>query len=201
MSDRVVLESKLPVGAIDTRASGWWAMIFVIFTEGALFAYLLFSYYYVAVQPHPYGNWPDGGVPSLKLALPNTIILLLSSVAIYWGERGRRRGSNPQLVTGLALGLILGIAFLVIQYFEWSEKMFTLSSSLYGSLFFTITGFHVMHVIAGVIGLTAMLIWSINGYFDRVRYAPIQIGSLYWHFVDAVWLCVFFTFYITPRLG
>jgi heme/copper-type cytochrome/quinol oxidase subunit 3 len=153
------------------------------------------------VQPHPYGNWPDGGAPNLKLALPNTIILLLSSVAIYWGERGRRRGSNAQLVTGLALGLILGIAFLVTQYFEWSEKKFTLSSSLYGSLFFTITGFHMMHVIAGVIGLAGMLIWSINGYFDRVRYAPIQIGSLYWHFVDAVWLCVFFTFYITPRFG
>jgi heme/copper-type cytochrome/quinol oxidase subunit 3 len=59
----------------------------------------------------------------------------------------------------------------------------------------------MMHVIAGVIGLAAMLVWSIKGYFDRVRYAPIQIGSLYWHFVDAVWLCVFFTFYITPRLG
>jgi len=201
MSDRITIQSKLPVGAIDTRASGWWAMIFVVFTEGALFAYLLFSYFYIAVQPHTYGDWPDGGIPSLSLALPNTIILLLSSVAIYWGERGRRLGSNNRLVAGLAIGLILGIAFLVIQYFEWAERPFSLSSSAYGSLYFTITGFHMMHVVAGVIGLAAMLIWSIKGYFDQVRYAPIQIGSLYWHFVDAVWLCVFFTFYITPRLG
>jgi heme/copper-type cytochrome/quinol oxidase subunit 3 len=201
MSDRGAIESKLPVGAIDTRASGWWAMIFVVFTEGALFAYLLFSYFYIAVQPHLYGDWPDGGVPSLSLALPNTIILLLSSAAIYWGERGRRLGSNTRLVAGLAIGLVLGIAFLVVQYFEWAERPFSLSSSAYGSLYFTITGFHMMHVIAGVIGLAAMLVWSINGYFDQVRYAPIQIGSLYWHFVDAVWLCVFFTFYITPRLG
>ena len=76
MSSRVGLEGKLPVGAIDTRASGWWAMIFVVFTEGALFAYLLFSYYYLAVQPHLPDTFPQGGMPSLALALPNTAILL-----------------------------------------------------------------------------------------------------------------------------
>ena len=56
-------DGKLPVGAIDTRASGWWAMIFVVFTEASLFAYLLFSYYYLAVQPHLPGTFPEGGAP------------------------------------------------------------------------------------------------------------------------------------------
>src|SRR5437763_1494077 len=86
MPDRIRLEGKLPVGALDTRASGWWAMIFTIFTEASLFAYLLFSYYYLAVQPHPPGTFPQGGTPSLALALPNTIILLLSSVAVGWAQ-------------------------------------------------------------------------------------------------------------------
>ena len=160
---------KLPIGAIDTRASGWWAMIFVLFTEAALFAYLLFSYFYLAVQPHEAGTFPQGGMPSLALALPNTFILLASSVAI--------------------------------QYVEWAEKPFSIASSPYGSLYFTVTGFHMAHVAVGVIVLIVLSVWSALRYFNRVRYAPIHIGALYWHFVDAVWLVIFFTFYVTPRFA
>jgi heme/copper-type cytochrome/quinol oxidase subunit 3 len=201
MSSEIQLERKLPVGALDTRASGWWAMIFVVFTEGALFAYLLFSYYYMAVQPHAAGTFPEGGVPPLRLALPNTIILLLSSVAIGWAQLNIRRDDNRRLVLGLVMGAILGTVFLLVQYFEWAAQPFALASTPFSSLYFTITGFHVAHVAAGVIGLIALFTWSALGYFNRVRYAHIHIGALYWHFVDAVWLAIFFTFYITPRLG
>ena len=90
MSDRIVLQGKLPIGAIDTRASGWWAMIFVVFTEASLFAYLLFSYFYLAVQPHMAGTFPQGGPPSLMLALPGTIILLASSCRSGLGAIGHR---------------------------------------------------------------------------------------------------------------
>ena len=201
MSDELVIRQKLPVGAIDTRATGWWAMIFLIFTEASLFGYLLFSYYYLGVQPQDQGMWPDGGIPKFELALPDTFILILSSVAIYWGERGRRLGSNGRLIAGLAIGLVLGTIFVVIQFFEWKAKSFTLGSSAYGSLYYTITAFHMAHVICGLIVLATLLAWSAEGYFNRVRYAPVQIGSLYWHFVDAVWIVIFFTIYITPRLG
>ncbi|HVV65937.1 MAG TPA: cytochrome c oxidase subunit 3 [Rhizomicrobium sp.] len=201
MSDELVVRQKLPVGAIDTRATGWWAMIFLIFTEASLFGYLVFSYFYLGVQPQDRGMWPDGGIPKLELALPDTIVLILSSVAIYWGERGRRLGSNRRLVAGLAIGLVLGAIFVVIQFFEWKAKPFSLGSSAYSSLYYTITGFHMAHVICGLMMLAALLAWSAEGCFDRVRYAPVQIGSLYWHFVDAVWIVIFFTIYITPRFG
>src|ERR1700761_3805690 len=130
---------KLPVGALDTRASGWWAMIFTIFTEASLFAYLLFSYYYLAVQPHPAGSFPQGGPPSLTLAIPNTIILLLSSVAVGWAQFGIEHGSRKRLVLGLGAGVVLGLVFLVVQYFEWAQKSFGLSSSPYSSLYFVVT--------------------------------------------------------------
>jgi cytochrome c oxidase subunit III len=201
MAERVTVPGKLPVGAIDTRASGWWAMIFTIFTEASLFAYLLFSYYYLAVQPHFAGIFPQGGPPSLKLALPDTIILLASSVAVAWAQFGIEHGSRARLVGGMGLGAILGIVFVVIQYFEWAEKPFDLASSPYSSLYFTITGFHMAHVIVGILMLVALTYWSGRGYFNRIRYAHIHIGALYWHFVDAVWIGVFFTFYITPLLG
>jgi cytochrome c oxidase subunit 3 len=201
MASRIALGGRLPVGAIDTRASGWWAMIFVVFTEASLFAYLLFSYFYLAVQPHLPGTFPQGGTPSLALALPNTAILLLSSVAVGWAQFNIERDDNRRLVWGLGIGAVLGMIFLVIQYFEWAEKPFALASSSYSSLYFTVTGFHMAHVVVGVIMLWMLFAWSAMGYFNRVRYAHIHIGALYWHFVDAVWLAVFFTFYITPLLG
>jgi heme/copper-type cytochrome/quinol oxidase subunit 3 len=201
MPDRIALEGKFPVGAVDTRATGWWAMIFVVFTESALFAYLLFSYYYLAVQPHLPGTFPEGGVPSWTLALPNTLILLASSAAVAAAQFGIEHDNRWRLVAGLGLATLLGIVFLVVQVFEWAEKSFGLASTPYSSLYFVITGFHMAHVVVGVIMLIALTAWSAMGYFNRFRYAHIHIGALYWHFVDAVWLAVFFTFYITPLLG
>jgi cytochrome c oxidase subunit 3 len=192
---------KLPVGAIDTRASGWWAMIFMIFTEASLFAYLLFSYYYLAAQPHLPGTFPQGGPPDLSLALPNTLVLLTSSVAVGWAQLGIEHGSRWRLVAGLGGGAALGLIFLAVQCVEWIERPYNLSSSTYSSLYFTVTGFHMAHVVVGVLMLVALAFWSWRGKFNKVRYAHIHIGALYWHFVDAVWLAVFFTFYITPLLG
>ena len=201
MSERIRLRGKLPVGAMDTRASGWWAMIFTVFTEASLFSYLLFSYYYLAVQPHMPGTFPEGGQPDLTLAIPNTLILLASSVAVGWAQLGIEHGNKWRLVWGLGAGAVLGLIFLVIQVFEWAQKPFGLSSTPYSSLYFVITGFHMAHVVVGVLMLSALTWWSGKGYFNSRRFAHIHIGALYWHFVDAVWLAVFFTFYLTPLLG
>jgi cytochrome c oxidase subunit III len=201
MADSVSLAESLPVGAMDTRASGWWAMIFTVFTEASLFAYLLFSYYYLAAQPHAPGTFPQGGPPALLIAAINTAILLTSSVAVGWAQFSIEHNRKERLVIGLGLGAALGAIFLVIQCFEWAGRPFGLSSSPYSSLYFVVTGFHMAHVVVGVTMLLALTWWSWLGYFNKSRYAHIHIGALYWHFVDAVWLAVFFTFYITPLLG
>lgn len=201
MAEQHTANPVLPVGALDTRASGWWAMIFTVFTEGAVFAYLLFSYYYLAVQPHVPGTFPEGGPPSLLLSLPNTVILIVSSVLVGWAQTGIEHGSRTRLVVGLGGGALLGVIFLVMQWFEWMGKPFPLSSTPYSSLFFVVTGFHMAHVIVGVLMLSALTLWSAQGQFNARRYAHIHIGALYWHFVDVVWLLVFFTFYLTPQLG
>ncbi|HTQ15088.1 MAG TPA: cytochrome c oxidase subunit 3 [Rhizomicrobium sp.] len=201
MSDRADLHRPLPIGALDTRSLGWWAMIFVVFTEASLFAYLLFSYFYIAVQPHQPGTFPEGGLPSLKLALPNTVILLASSAAVAWAQFNIEHANRNRLTLGLGIGAVLGAIFVTVQTFEWAGKPFTLASSTYSSLFFTVTGFHMAHVAVGTVMLCLLCLWSSMGYFNRVRYAHVHIGALYWHFVDAVWIAVFFTFYITPYLG
>ncbi|WP_414475422.1 cytochrome c oxidase subunit 3 [Microvirga sp. M2] len=198
-SGAAVRPPPLPVGSIGRKASGWWGMLTIILTEGSLFSYLLFSYYYFAVQ---YGReWLPGDPPKFRLSLPNTIILIVSSLVVWWAERGAKRGSWGQLVLGLLGGFILGCVFVVIQLFEWKDKPFTYASSAYGSLYFTITGFHMAHVVAGLVILLMLLVWSLMRYFDSERNAPVSIGAIYWHFVDVVWLTVFFSLYITPYLG
>src|ERR1700761_2245622 len=119
--------AKLPVGGLDTRASGWWAMIFTVFTEASLFAYLLFSYYYLAVQPHAPGTFPEGGAPPLGIAAVNTAILLTSSVAVGWAQLGIEHGSRKRLVAGLGIGALLGVIFLGIQWMEWGDGSVGLS--------------------------------------------------------------------------
>jgi cytochrome c oxidase subunit 3 len=195
------LNQALPVGAMDTRASGWWAMIFTVFTEASLFVYLLFSYYYLAVQPHAPGAFPEGGPPPLLITAINTAILLTSSVAVGWAQLSIERNKKWRLVAGLGIGALLGMIFLVIQCFEWADRPFGISSTPYSSLYFVITGFHMAHVVVGVVMLLILTLWSGLGYFNSRRFAHIHIGALYWHFVDAVWIAVFFTFYITPLLG
>ena len=199
MAETSVTLYPVPVGSVGTRTSGWWGMACVIMTEASLFAYLLFSYYYFAVQ---FGrDWLPNELPSFRLSGPNTAILLLSSLAVWWGERGIRKGSRATLAAGLIAGILLGAVFVGIQYLEWADKPFTIASDSYGSLYFTITGFHMAHVVVGLVILAVLLLWSLLGYFDPVRHAPVKIGAIYWHFVDAVWLTVFFTFYVTPQLG
>ncbi len=132
--------------------------------------------------------------------LPDTAVLLLSSVAVWWGEKGVVAGRRRQNLAGLAIAIGLGAIFVAVQFVEWSKKPFGLASSSYGSLYFTITGFHMAHVVVGLVVLGTLLGWSGAGYFGPRRHTPILIGSAYWHFVDAVWLFVFSTFYLTPFL-
>ena len=98
----------------------------------------------------------------------------------------------------LAVAIALGIAFVAIQFSEWRERPYGIASNLYGSLYFTITGFHIAHVIAGLVMLVCLALWTALGYFDGKRDAALTIGGLYWHFVDVVWLFIFSVLYLSP---
>jgi heme/copper-type cytochrome/quinol oxidase subunit 3 len=195
----IAVARPLPVGSPGRKSSGWYGMMALIVTEASLFLYLLFAYFYFAI-------WTDSGflpakLPTFELAAPDTLVLLTSSVAVWWGERGARKGSRTQLAIGLVVTLVLGAIFVGVQLLEWTQKPFHFNQTTYSSLYFTITGFHMAHVVVGMLVLLVLLFWSLFGYFDAHRNAPVAIGAIYWHFVDAVWLAVFFTIYVTPYLG
>jgi heme/copper-type cytochrome/quinol oxidase subunit 3 len=188
----------LPVGSKGRLSSGWWGMVAVIATEAALFAYLLFSYFYVAAQAA--GRWPPHGPPKLELAIAGTVVLVLGSVTMWWGEKGIRAGRRGPLLFGLVASVILAVSFLVLEGVEWSRKDFSLTSDTYGSLYYTVTGFHMLHVIVGALMLTLLIVWTGLGYFSARRHSTVSIAVLYWHFVTVVWVAVFMTFYVSPYL-
>jgi heme/copper-type cytochrome/quinol oxidase subunit 3 len=196
MAETVYPDAPLPVGGRGKNSVGWWGVLCLIATEASLFAYLLFAYFYIALQRGP--AWSPEPHPSMKLSGPNTLILLASSVAVWWGEEGAKRDRRRQHLAGLGLAILLGLVFLVVQGFEWKAKGYGLATGSYGSLFFTITGFHMAHVVVGVGVLIAVFGWSAAGLFNARRHAPVSVAAVYWHFVDAVWLCVFSTFYLSP---
>ncbi|GAB2907760.1 cytochrome c oxidase subunit 3 [Paralcaligenes ginsengisoli] len=188
----------LPVGSAGELSGGWWGMGAMIVTEASLFAYLIFSYLYLASQTLQ--HWPPEGLPRIGIGALNTGILLLSSVFVWLCERLVRRRRIKWAVASMATAITLGILFVGIQLMEWRHHPYGITTHLYGSLYFTITGFHVIHVLVGLIVLAFLLIWTSLGYFDDKRCAALRIGGLYWHFVDIVWLFIFTTLYITPFL-
>jgi heme/copper-type cytochrome/quinol oxidase subunit 3 len=196
MTEPLSAATVLPVGSTGHHASGWFGMWCLVVTEGALFVYLLFSYFYCASQQA--GAWPPGGPPKLDLALPNTAILLASSAAVWWGERNVRRNRRGAGAIGLLVGLVLGCIFAAVQLREWHGKPFGFGPDLYGTLFYTVTGFHLAHVVAGLFVLAALALWTGLGKFDARRHVPVSIGAVYWHFVDAVWIVVFTSLYLLP---
>jgi cytochrome c oxidase subunit III len=198
MAEASLGQNPLPVGALGRNSVGWWGMLCLIATEASLFAYLLFSYYYIAIQRGP--DWLPEAHPSIALAGPNTLILLASSVAVWWGEDGVKHARRSQHLVGLAVGILLGMTFLIVQGFEWKAKTYGLAASSYSSLYFTITGFHMVHVMVGVLMLITVFAWSLMGYFSPPHHARVTVAAIYWHFVDVVWVCVFFTFYLSPWL-
>ncbi|HEV7157126.1 MAG TPA: cytochrome c oxidase subunit 3 [Caulobacteraceae bacterium] len=196
MAETAIFDRPLPVGSKGRDSVGWWGVLCLIATEASLFAYLLFSYYYIGVQRGP--AWLPEIHPKLTLSGPNTLILLSSSVAVWWGEEGIKHGRRAQHLTGIGIGIVLGTAFLIIQGFEWKAKTFGLNTSAYGSLFYTVTGFHMAHVFVGVAVLLVVWIWALIGYFSPRHHARVSVAAIYWHFVDVVWLFVFSTFYLSP---
>jgi cytochrome c oxidase subunit 3 len=168
---------------------GGWAM---------LFAGLFFVYGAVRIKAPV---WPPEGEIAAPLALPlvNTIVLLLSSTALILGLRAVRTAHPRALVRWLALALVLGCVFFTLQCIVWTRLWragLQPSTGIYGSVFYGLTAFHALHVIAGLIGLALLLPRALRGEFTVQRHTAVRMWGMFWHFVDAIWLVMFLTVYV-----
>jgi cytochrome c oxidase subunit 3 len=198
------------VGAVEHevagRSLGWWGMIFFITSEALIFANLIAAYLYLEIRDMN-GQWsfklPSGDYLDFIFPLFNTFILLASSIPVRIAGAGIAKGNRRNLVLGLIGTIILGSIFLGGQAYEYTNLIaanFTVQYKVFGSAFFSLTGFHGLHVTIGVLFLVICLIRSLRGDFTAKDHFAVQAGEMYWHFVDFVWVVVFSTVYLLPLL-
>jgi cytochrome c oxidase subunit 3 len=151
---------------------------------------------------NPQESMASPGITNWLSYLPfwNTVILLTSSVTVHFAHTAIKDQARTRLIAWLGVTVLLGIIFLVLQAEEYihayQELGLTLSSGIYGSTFFLLTGFHGFHVTLGTFILLVSLLRAIKGHFEPKDCFGFEAASWYWHFVDVVWVCLFFFVYI-----
>jgi cytochrome c oxidase subunit III len=175
-------------------------MMLFIASEVMFFA-ALFAAYFNAKATLPIFP-PEGTefINPIGLPLFVTILLVISSFTMQWGTMRIRAGDRTGLNRAIAITLILGVVFLFLQLYDYytlvTQDDFGIDSGVYGTLFYTMTGFHGIHVLGGVIGLTVVLARGLQGQFSQRHHVAVEAVHYYWHFVDVVWVFLFLTIYV-----
>lgn len=178
---------------------GTWAMLATIATEAMLFVCLFGAYFFLETNKN---RWAIDQPPKLRFALIMVVILVLSSFVLHWGEKQVKQQRYGAGRAALLITILMGLGFLAIQGYEYYDhwKLLTPYSDSYGSIFYTIVSFHAAHVIVGLMILTYTLVLPRYSPALRSPYRPYHVASLYWHFVDIVWIFVVGLLYVMPNL-
>lgn len=194
----VIDARRLSHYATSTDGTLWWGMAGMIAIETAVFAALVVSYFYLKTHNDV---WPLGGfdVPKLMLPTINTVVLIASSAVMYWADKGAKKDDQTRLRVGMVIATSLAALFLVLKVVEYSGVPYKWDSNAYGSIVWTIIGFHSAHVIILLMKSSVVMTLAFRGFFTPVRRMGVIINGLYWHFVVAIWLPLYFVLYWTPR--
>ena len=175
-------------------------MLLFIASEVMFFAGLFAAYFSSRAQNQP---WPpaefEGILDPLSLILVATIILVASSFTCQWAVWAIRRNDRTAFLRNIGVTFVLGIIFLLLQAYDYSllfgEGM-TMASGPFGTTYFTLTGFHGAHVFGGVLMLGVVLYRGMAGQFSSRHHDMVEAASIYWHFVDVVWIALFSVLYL-----
>jgi cytochrome c oxidase subunit III len=183
-------------------SAGMLTMVFFIGSEVMLFGSFFTAYFFVRYNVAD--TWPPLNQDGEPFELPkvitavNTAILVASSFTLHWAEhRLKHYNDRKGLQRGLIVTILLGATFLIIQINEYVHLGFTPQDTAFGSSFYTLTGAHGLHVFVGLTILTLCLVRVMRARdFSPNASTPLGAGSLYWHFVDVVWVLLFFLVYL-----
>jgi cytochrome c oxidase subunit III len=173
-----------PIGS-----NAWLGVLMFLGAEAMFFAGLIGAFLVFRIGSEV---WPPPFQPRLPIGVTgiNTLILLSSAVTMRLGVDRMRRGEASRSMLQLSATAALGTLFLLIQGYEWLQLIhfgLTVSSSVYGGLFYTIIGFHALHVLGALVWLAVVLAQARRGKFTRQNYDGLQVCGMYWTFVVALW--------------
>ena len=185
-------------------------MLLFITSEVMFFAGLFAAYFSVRAnaQVWPPINPESTAIPQeafhlaiLPLVGPATVLLILSSFTCQFAVWGIRSGDRTAFIRNIGVTFVIGITFLIMQAIDYAvlgREGLTMSSGVFGTTYFTLTGFHGAHVFAGVVMLGVVLYRGMAGQFSARHHDAVESVSLYWHFVDVVWILLFSLLYLLP---
>jgi cytochrome c oxidase subunit 3 len=176
----------------DIRLLGF--LLFLI-SDCVLFATFIFGYIYLHNSADV---WPPAGFerPDANLAALNSIVLFGSGITMHFAMENWKHGSEVKFRRWIVATIVLGALFLLGQGYEYTHIHATWAGSVAGASFFTLTGMHGFHVFIGLIFLFVLLSQTLVGVYNRKQYFGLVAGTLYWHFVDVIWVFLFTLFYV-----
>jgi cytochrome c oxidase subunit 3/cytochrome o ubiquinol oxidase subunit 3 len=178
---------------------GTVGMACLIVAESAIFVIFVVAYIFYM------GQSLGGPTPRQVLDLPifTTICLLSSSFTLHWAVAALRKSKVGAFTAWLATTVALGAIFLIGTGIEWHELIYvdglTIQTNLFGTTFYSLVGLHATHVIVGLLMLLVALVFALTGHVNEKHAHRMDVLSLYWHFVDAVWVVVFTVVYVLGR--
>ncbi len=190
-----------PAAPPRTLKPAQWGMLAFLLSEAAFFSTLVVTYISY-IGKDRVGPTPREAL-SLGLVIGTTICLLSSSVTVHFAERALRHGTQGGFRLWWALTILLGVVFLAGTGYEWYDLItkhhLTLGRNLFGTTFYTLVGFHGLHVTGGVITMLVVLGLALAGRVTAANPTGPEVVSWYWHFVDGVWVVVFTVVYLIGR--
>ncbi len=187
--------SEGPVEAYENFKLGMWMFLATeLLLFGGLFASLFIFKY----------KWPDVFITGSarldwQLGALNTCVLLLSSYTMALGVDAAQRGLQKRLKWMLSATFLMGCAFLVVKWFEWSHKFHESllpGRDLFLSVYFMTTGLHLAHVLIGMFFIALLFFRSLDGRYNENNFGGVEVGGLYWHLVDIIWIFLFPLLYL-----
>ncbi len=174
-------------------------LLFVV-SEALVFFSFFFAFFYNSLIPsvNVGGVWPPVGIETLDasaIPLLNTVILFMSGISVTASQHYIVAQNRKNAILYLIITVLLGLIFLFFQFFEYSYSLFTISDSVFGASFYLLTGFHGFHVLIGVIFLIVSLIRLIAYHYSENHFLNATFASIYYHFVDVVWIVLFAVIY------
>jgi cytochrome c oxidase subunit III len=169
-------------------------MLFII-SEVMVFGAFFTAYFFIRVaQGDP---WPAPGTKlPVDVAGFNTAILVSSSFTVHWAEQAIKKGNRFGLKAGILTTFLLGCTFLFIQINEYANIGFAPQDHAQQTIFYALTGLHGAHVFIGLLLLLFVTIRAFRGHYSAEEHRGVEVPGIYWHFVDIMWLVVYFTVYV-----
>ncbi len=196
--ERAVLDvSKLPTVVFGIRSPTWWGIMGMMAIEGMVFVLMIASYFYLHSRALAWP--PHSDPPALLWGTLNLSIFVLSAIPNEWYRRRARKGDTRAVQIGLVIMSLVGIANVVVRYFELKHLNTDWSIDAYGSAVWTLIGLHVVHLLTDLVDTIVLTVLFFTSLVEGKRFMDAAENADYWYFVILTWIPIYLVIYWAPR--